>query len=239
MIRIAIVEDETAYAQTLRAYLDRYAAESGRQFAVTVYTDGEDIVDNYRAEFDIILMDIEMQSMDGMTAAKRIRQSDGEVVIMFITNMAQYAIQGYEVDALDYVLKPISYFAFIQRLERAISRSGDRHRQERSIVVTARGGASRVLVASILWIESRGHRLTYHTVNGEYESTVNTMKSVEEQLADDHFFRCNKCYLVNLAHVRGITDGDALVGQDRIPVSQSKRGAFVRAMTDYASQAIG
>lgn len=94
MIRIAIVEDETAYAQTLRAYLDRYATESGRQFAVTVYTDGEDIVDNYRAEFDIILMDIEMQSMDGMTAAKRIRQSDGEVVIMFITNMAQYAIQG-------------------------------------------------------------------------------------------------------------------------------------------------
>lgn len=239
MIRIAIVEDEAAYADTLREYLDRYAAEHGCRFAVTAYPDGEDIVRNYHADCDIILMDIEMRSMDGMTAAKRIRESDDSVIIMFITNMAQYAIQGYEVDALDYVLKPISYFAFAKRLERAISRLDARRRDGRSIVVTARNGSSRIPVSDILWVESHGHRLTYHTTNGEYESTVNSMKSVEEQLAGDHFFRCNKCYLVNLAHVRGIEDGDALVGDDRIAVSQSKRGAFVRAMTEYAGRAVG
>lgn len=239
MIRIAIVEDEAAYADTLREYLDRYAAENGCRFDVSVYADGEDIVRNYRADFDIILMDIEMQSMDGMTTAKRIRESDDDVVIMFITNMAQYAIQGYEVDALDYVLKPISYFAFSKRLERAVSRVDTRRHDGRSIVISARGSSSRIPVANILWIESRGHRLTYHTVNGEYESTVNSMKSVEESLAGDHFFRCNKCYLVNLAHVRGIEDGDALVGGDRIVVSQSKRGAFAKALTEYAGEAVG
>ncbi|WP_291531129.1 LytTR family DNA-binding domain-containing protein [Bifidobacterium sp. UBA4282] len=238
MIRIAIVEDETTYADTLREYLDRYAAETGCLFAVSVYADGEDIVQGYRADFDIILMDIEMRSMDGMTAAKRIRESDDDVVIMFITNMAQYAIQGYEVDALDYVLKPISYFAFSKRLERAISRVAARSRAGRSIVISSRGSSSRIPVDSILWIESHGHRLTYHTTNGEYESTVNSMKAVEESLAGDHFFRCNKCYLVNLAHVRGIADGDALVGSDRIVVSQSKRGAFVKALTEYAGETV-
>lgn len=239
MIRIAIVEDERTYADTLREYLDRYATEHGCRFAITAYPDGEDIVRGYRPEYDIILMDIEMQSMDGMTAARRIRESDDAVVIMFITNMAQYAIQGYEVDALDYVLKPISYFAFSKRLERAISRVDMRQRAGKSIVISSRGSSSRIPVDSILWIESHGHRLTYHTTNGEYESTVNSMKSVEESLAGDHFFRCNKCYLVNLSHVRGIADGDALVGNDRIVVSQSKRGAFVKALTEYAGETIG
>lgn len=239
MIRVAIVEDEASYARTLTDYLARYGTEYGRRFDIATYVDGEDIVSNYRTGFDIILMDIEMRSMDGMTAAKRIRETDGDVVIMFITNMAQYAIQGYEVDALDYVLKPISYFAFAKRIERAISRLDLHRRPGRSIIITARNGSSRVAVADILWIESRGHRLTYHTTTGEYESTVNSMKAVEASLAGDHFFRCNKCYLVNLAHVRGIDGGDALVGDDRVPVSQSKRGAFVKAMAEYAGEAVG
>lgn len=122
MIRIAIVEDEALYAEKLIEFLHRYEREEGEVFEITVYADGDQIVEKYKSQFDMILMDIEMKLMDGMTAAEEIRKVDSEVVIMFITNMTQYAIRGYAVDALDYILKPVSYFAFSQRISRAISR---------------------------------------------------------------------------------------------------------------------
>ena len=114
MLRIAVVEDDKTYAAQLKEYLVRYGTETNQKISVALFPDGEDIVTDYSAEFDIILMDVEMTFMDGMTAAEKIREKDNEVVIIFITNMPQYAIQGYKVDALDYVLKPISYFAFSQ-----------------------------------------------------------------------------------------------------------------------------
>ena len=122
MIEIAIVEDEENYREVLCDYLNKFQKESGEQIHLSVFTDGDEIVENYSAVYDVILMDIEMRFMNGMTAAKKIREADKGVVIIFITNMAQYAIQGYAVDALDYVLKPISYFAFSQTISRAIGR---------------------------------------------------------------------------------------------------------------------
>lgn len=142
-VNVAIVEDESEYARELQDYLRRYGREVGERFDITVYPDGEDIVDDYRSGmYDIILMDIEMKSMDGMTAAEHIRDVDGDVVIMFITNMAQYAIRGYRVDALDYVLKPISYFSFTQRLGKAMERM--RRREEKYVIITSKTGTSRV-----------------------------------------------------------------------------------------------
>jgi DNA-binding LytR/AlgR family response regulator len=122
MINIAIVEDEDSYASQLTEYINKYEAESGSSFRITRFKDGDEITNGYKGQFDIILMDIEMKLMDGMTAAEEIRKLDQEVVIMFITNMTNYAIRGYQVDALDYVLKPVSYFAFSQKLGRAIAR---------------------------------------------------------------------------------------------------------------------
>ena len=123
MIRIAIVEDEESYISVLKEYLERYKEESGEQIEVTVYHDGDEIAAFYRAQFDIILMDIEMKFIDGMTAAEEIRKVDSSVSILFITNAPQYAIRGYEVGALDYILKPVSYFTFSQKLGRGLCRS--------------------------------------------------------------------------------------------------------------------
>ena len=122
MYNLAIVEDEDSYAQQLVEFVNKYQAESGNYFKITRFSDGDQITEGYKSQFDIILMDIEMKLMDGMTAAEEIRKLDQDVVIMFITNMTNYAIRGYQVDALDYVLKPVSYFAFSQKLGRAISR---------------------------------------------------------------------------------------------------------------------
>ena len=95
MLRIAVVEDDKTYAAQLKEYLVRYGTENNQKKRVALFPDGEDIVTDYSAEFDIILMDVEMTFMDGMTTAERIREKDNEVVIIFITNMPQYAIKGY------------------------------------------------------------------------------------------------------------------------------------------------
>ena len=138
MIRIAIVEDEESYISVLKEYLERYKKESGEQIEVTVYHDGDEIAAFYRAQFDIILMDIEMKFIDGMTAAEEIRKVDSSVSIIFITNAPQYAIRGYEVGALDYILKPVSYFTFSQKLGRAVSKLKKRSRKW--ITIPVKGG---------------------------------------------------------------------------------------------------
>mgnify|MGYP000060856764 FL=1 len=112
MIRVAIVEDDAEVQGVLQEYVRRYTRQYGTEFEVTVFADGVDILEDYRAVYDIIFLDVEMKHLDGMTTAERIRQMDADVILIFITNMAQYAIRGYSVGALDYVLKPVPYFAF-------------------------------------------------------------------------------------------------------------------------------
>lgn len=120
MTRIAIVEDEAAVRGQLAGYVQRYTRQYGTPFEVTEFADGMEILEDYRPQFDIIFLDVEMKHLDGMETARRIRERDGGVLIVFITNMAQYAIRGYAVGALDYVLKPVPYFAFSQQLQKAL-----------------------------------------------------------------------------------------------------------------------
>ena len=152
MIKLAIVEDEDHFADELTDYIGKYSQESGTLFEVTRYRDGDEIAEEYTGEYDIILMDIQMQFMDGMTAAEHIRKLDKDVVIMFITNMINYAIRGYQVDALDYVLKPITYFAFSQKLERAVSRV--RNRSQYSVTISTRDGVMKIISDDIYYIEN-------------------------------------------------------------------------------------
>ena len=122
VIQIAVVEDEELYANQLKEFLHQYETEKGISFEISYFSDGDGIVYNYRSQYDIILMDVQMKFMDGMSAAEEIRKVDSQVIIIFITNMRQYAIRGYAVEALDYVVKPITYFAFSERLGRAIEK---------------------------------------------------------------------------------------------------------------------
>lgn len=235
MIKIAIVEDEELYAKQLNEYLRQYERENGEAIEVTIYSDGDRIVDKYQSQYDIILMDIEMKFMDGMSAAEEIRKIDTEVVIIFITNMTQYAIRGYSVDALDYVLKPVSYFALSQRLNRAIGRM--RKRESKMIMVNMKGGIVRLNIANIYYIESQGHTLILHTILGDYE-TSGTMKEMEGKLLDMNFCRGNKGYLINLQHVDGISDGCAIVKDERLILSRARKKEFMEALTKYWGEVI-
>lgn len=233
MIRVALVEDDPNYRTELTEYLRRYEQESGEKFRITVFTDGDEIAENYKADYDIILMDIEMTFMDGMTAAERIRDVDSEVVIIFITNMPQYVMKGYKVDALDYVLKPITYFAFTQRIERAMDRM--RRRTSRFITIAIRGGMQKLDISRITYVEVRDHDLIFHTVNGDILSK-GSMKELEEELEPEHFFRCNKCYLINLEYVESVQNNDVQVAKDMVQVSRSRKKALMDALNDYMNE---
>lgn len=180
MINIAIVEDEKLYVSQFKEYISRYEKESGNRINVRVFPDGAEIVENYSGDFDIILMDIQMKYMDGMTAAEQIRKLDSEVIIMFITNMTQYAIRGYEVDALDYVVKPVEYFSFSQKLDRAIGRLQNKKKVFVSIPVE--DGVLKMEIDDIYYVESMGHSLIYRTKKGEFTAR-GTMKDMEEILS--------------------------------------------------------
>lgn len=235
MIKIAIVEDEQLYAKQLHEYLRKYEKENGEAIEVTIYSDGDQIVEKYQSQYDIILMDIEMKFMDGMSAAEEIRKIDTEVVIIFITNMTQYAIRGYAVDALDYVLKPVFYFALSQRLNRAIGRM--RKRESKMIMVNMKGGIVRLNIANIYYIESQGHTLILHTILGDYE-TSGTMKEMESKLLGMNFCRGNKGYLINLQHVDGISDGCAIVKDEKLILSRARKKEFMEALTKYWGEVI-
>lgn len=231
MIRIAIVEDDVTYSNQLENYLRKYETEYGEGFDISTYTDGNFIVEDYHSQYDIILMDIEMRIMDGMSAAEAIRRVDKDVVIIFITYTPQYAIRGYEVEALDYIVKPVSYFAFSQRLARAITRM--KKREQKSIVITVKGGVVRLNANSVYYIESQGHDIIYHTSNGKYV-TSGTMKDLEEALKTLHFFRGSKWYLINLSQVEGLEDGCArLHGGSTIPLSRGRKKDFMSALAQY------
>lgn len=236
MLKIAIVEDEENYRRVLCDYLKQYEQTTEEEIHISIFTDGDEILENYTAKYDIILMDIEMRFMNGMDAAHKIREVDKAVIIIFITNMPQYAIQGYAVDALDYVLKPISYFAFSQRIQRAVERM--KKREERYINIVSKNEVNKVAVSEIGWIESEGHRLIYHAKDHVYESTLNSMKEIESELKDYNFFRCNKGYLVNLAHVKAIRDGWAILSNGQVMISRSRKTEFQKALTRYAGETV-
>ena len=230
MIRIAMVEDETAVREQLQGYIQRYTRQYGTEFAVTEFSDGVEILDAYRPVYDIVLLDVEMKHLDGMETARRIRELDRDVVLLFITNMAQYAIKGYAVGALDYVLKPVPYFAFSQQLQKAEEKL--RRRARHYLAVPVEGGLRRLDTAQIYYMESEGHRVHFYTEEGEF-SAPGALKTFEEKLADLPFARCNSGYLVNLAQVKSVQQGLAQVGPYELQVSRPKRKSFLAALADY------
>ena len=234
MISIGIVEDDRYYQQLLKSYLERLEGEISETFQIRTFSSGSEIAYSYTADFQILLMDIEMGELSGMEAAKLIRKADRNVVILFITNSPQYAIQGYEVEALDYVLKPVSYYSFAEKLKRAIARM-ERRTKQYIKVSAGRGEVKKLDISEITYVEVLEHTLIYHTTGGEIR-TGGSMKEVEAQLEGKGFFRCNKGFLVNLEHVEGIRGDYVIAGGDAVPVSRPKKKALLDAVNNYISE---
>lgn len=235
MISIAIVEDDKIYCEKLADYLISYSEERNVKLKLSVFSDGEDIVTNYKSEFDIILMDVKMTFLDGMRAAEKIRKVDKDVVIIFITSTPQYAIQGYTVDALDYLLKPVSYFALSERLDRAIDRMRQRT-DKQYLMISVKGGFRKLDLSQLRYVEIWDHNLTFHMVGEDIETKKGSIRDLEKNLDGKKFFRCNKCYLINLEYVDSLQNNDVTLGKDVVRVSRAKKKELMDALNDYYNE---
>ena len=217
-MNVAIVEDEDDAAEQLRFCLNRYAEEEGCIFDITRYRNAIPFIENYRPVYDLVFMDIRMPYMDGMQAAEKLRETDKTVNLIFVTNLTQYAVQGYKVEALDYIIKPIDYYALKLTLMRALQRLRERDRSK-TVLVSVAGKKTRLSADSILYVEVMGHTLTYHTFAGEFQS-YGSLSEVKKQLThEDGFSSPNSCYLVNLRYVKQIDGDDVHVGNDVLKAS--------------------
>lgn len=233
MYRIAVVEDEKFYADQIQEYLERYKKEYGAEFVTTVFGDGEDITDGYDGKYDVIFMDIRMRFMDGMTAARKIRELDEKVVIIFVTNLIEYAPKGYEVGAMYYILKPINYYDFSQKLKRALQKV-EKKDQVYAVIPTGEG-VQKINISKIYYIESQSHNVLFKTAEGNI-STRSSLKDLENTMGKYGFFRCGKGFMVNLRYVDGISGGNCIVREEKIPVSRSKKKEFMHELTNYVSE---
>ena len=228
IINVAIVEDDKSCALETKGFISKCQEELGREFNVSVFNNGVDFLNNYKSEFDIVVMDIEMPYMDGLEVARKMRELDPVVILIFMTNMSQYAVKGYEVDAIDYIVKPAQYFNFKLKLKKAVERLESRPVD--SLMLARQNGVSRVAIDSILYVEVTDHKLMFHTLNGIFE-TGGSLNSYEKQLAKYGFSRCNHCYLVNLQYVAGINSNFVtLANNEELQISRPKRKNFLDSL---------
>lgn len=228
MFTVAIVEDEAEAANRLQACLDAYTqSHPEAQFDVTRFQEPTSFLEGYKPKWDIVFMDIEMPNMDGMRAAEKLRELDGEVILIFVTNMAQYASKGYEVDALDYIIKPFSYQDFERKIRRAVAIRGE---ESASVMILQRGSSQRVLLREIEYVEVRGHGLLYHTEKGIIPG-AGTLQDIEDKLAGRGFLRCSKAFVVNYRHVTGVQGNDlSLSNGEIIAIGRAYRKSFMTGL---------
>ncbi len=235
MIEIAIVDDDAMERQRLLDYLKQYAQEHQRTFQFSLFDNAFDFLEAKKS-FDIAFLDIMLPNMTGMDAAVKLRSYNSHTVIIFVTTMVQFAIKSYEVDALDYIVKPVSYERLTMKLQKAIkvieSNEGG------TIMVDDPRGITKLATRDIRYVEVTGHKLVFHTTQGNY-TEYGSLSELEMILRAYDFMRCNACYLVNPQHIKQLNTKDLLVilsNDEPLKISQTKRKSFISELTNWLGQ---
>ena len=233
MLNIAIVEDDDREAKMLTDGLHRYAQEHKNSFSIQRFSDGVSFLCNEKQKYDLIFMDVEMPIMDGLQTAAKLREKDSQVVLVFVTKLFQYAVNGYEYDAADYIIKPIRYPSFSLKMEKIEKRC--RRSTEKFLELKYSGGMKIVPQSSLSNVALQGHRIIYHTYQGELTYYGNG-KQIEDMLPEEDFFRCNSGYFVNLQRVTGMDGFTVFLGDTELLVSHARRKAFIEALHAYLAR---
>ena len=231
MIKIAILEDDDKARNTLISFLKKYSEEKNEEISISSYAGSFEFMDKYSHDADLIFFDIEMPGLSGMDVAKKVREYDRHTTIVFVTNLAQYAIEGYSVNAFDFLLKPINYSSFELKLDRVFHEL-HHHMDENFITIGNKQRITKLNVSDILYVEVKNHDLIYHSLKEEYRIRSTMLKAVEE-LSRYHFELCNACYLVNLKYVSRIENNMVEIGESKLMISQSKRKTFLSSFAKY------
>ena len=230
MTHFAIVEDNPKFLRQIQAYLKRYQTEAGIEFQIDEYTDGDSFLNENYSRFDVVFLDIILPGKNGMKIAEEIRKTDSHLIIVFITNMVQYAIKGYAVNALDYILKPITYPSFCLTVGKVLSAL--KQRTDFKLTITTGDGIHRIPISSIFYLEVIKHNVIFYTSEGNF-TVRSSLKELEETLSGKGFAKCNKCYLVNLRYVTSVTRTDVTVNGTPLQMSRRSYPEFIQCLTAY------
>ncbi len=234
-MKVAIVEDMEIHQNNLKECLLACGSKHSIDIEIDIYQDGIEIIDKKDLDYDIIYLDIRMNFVDGMETAKEIRNRDNEVLIVFCTNYIQYAIDGYSVNATDFLLKPVQEFAFSQHFKKILARINKS--DEPFVLVKTKQGYRKVKHSSILYMESEGHYINIYCKE-EKISFLESLKSMEQILENQGFYRCNSCYIINLEYVKEVKNSTVMVGEYELQVSRGRKKSFLEALTNYVGDKV-
>lgn len=233
MISAAIVEDNPTDAKLLRECVERYGTDSGIDFEVTSFSDAISFLDHYKPIYDVVFMDIQMPCCDGLKASKKLREVDETVLLVFVTTLEQYAIKGYEVSALDYIIKPVSYPSMSIKLRRIV-RSVE-HTDRAQIVLAFGAESIRANVSDICYLEAAEHVITVHFRDSTPFKVRKSLSALEAELspAPHHFIRVNNYTLVNPRYVTCSNGQELCVSEKLIPISRARKKRVAEKLTEY------
>lgn len=240
LLKIGICEDDPTQRRNLERLVQSWGEEKGHKISLFSYENGEAFLWDWssRMDFDLILLDIDLgPGGNGMELARRIRSRDGRAAILFITGLAEYMSQGYDVRACHFLVKPLEEQKLYGALEKALAET---EKKETYLLLEEETGAERIPVSRILYGEAFSHRTAlWLTPEREGEEPVCReagicLGDLEEQLPPAEFFRCHRSYLVHLPYLRRIDRTQAFLDWDRVvPVSRGKRAELYRAFLVY------
>lgn len=228
--KIAICDDEQNQIDYMASIVASWSAHAGHNCEIRTFASAEAFLFEYEEDkaYDILLLDVEMKNMNGIELAKRIRKDNNRAEIIFITSHFEFVGEGYEVDALHYLIKPIS----AEKLTQVLTKAAEKISAEPpSVVISCEGETVKLYEADIRYVESFLHYIVIHTKDKEYKIKENI--SVFENRVSDDFYRIHRSYLVSLKHITRISRTSVNIGNTELPLSRGKYDDINRAFIEH------
>lgn len=231
MIRVAIVEDEKPIADLLNSYMKNYGDANQVTFISSYFSNAEDLLCSETHLYDLILLDIQLPGINGMDAAVKIRKMNPEVTLIFVTSLAQYALKGYEVNALDFLVKPVTYAQFSMRLNKAVRVIN--RKDTMKLTLPSETGKKVVSTKSVLYLEVYGHNLVYHTEEGNYRIRGSISAAVKT-LENYHFVQISNSFAINLQYISMINGNEiTLSNGEQLFISRTYKKSVMATFAKY------
>lgn len=230
MINVAIIDDNQQIIDLLEQYFKKYTQDKKVTFNVHSFLSAIGFLDNYKSEYDLVLMDIELPGLNGFDAAIKLREIDKLTKLVFVTNMAQYAVKGYEANAFDFIVKPITYQIFSLKMDRILNSINNNSTLK--LKIKTKDGIVCIDFNNLKYIEVNAHRLFFYEENNSYEG-YGTLKYYEDLLNKYGFIRCNNYDLINLRFVTGIENNCVLINKEKMEITRPRKSSVIRALNNY------
>ena len=229
MINIGICEDELHYRVNIKDMLGDILSTYSINYKIYEFSSGEELLSNYPKDLDILIMDIQMKIINGMDTARKIREFDQNLEIIFMTSFSEFMQEGYEVKAYRYILKPIS--------ERKISRNilpcinEIMKKKNNYLTINVKNYVDRIKIDSIVYIETDRPNILIYTNDNKYTNKMSISK-IDKILREHGFFRCHNSYIVNLKLVESMNSNTLKIGEKYIPISKYRVKELKLALTN-------